>query len=172
MRSICVVKAFFAIIVLSICFFFLNLFNRHDDGAELANLMLSKKVPIESASSSIVFNDDKRNIIVGTLLGTPKTVVALSYDGEENTRQNGESKSKSSSLIQRVDKEDLMIKEIIYSPMILLSSNKSVISDVRGNLGPPSVITQELMEDWLKDRWQGKVPLVETMYNQNGNVIY
>lgn len=38
----------------------------------------------------------------------------------------------------------------------LISLNKKVISDVRGNLGPPSVITNERVEDWLQDRWQGK----------------
>lgn len=37
----------------------------------------------------------------------------------------------------------------------LLSENKPVTADVRGNLGPPSVITSESTADWLKDRWQG-----------------
>jgi hypothetical protein len=36
----------------------------------------------------------------------------------------------------------------------LLSLGKPVTSDVRGNLGPPSVVTSESMEDWLGDRWQ------------------
>eukprot|EP01032_Pedospumella_encystans_P019025 gene19025-21641_t len=31
---------------------------------------------------------------------------------------------------------------------------KPVTSDVRGNLGPASAITNERMEDWLTDRWQ------------------
>lgn len=38
----------------------------------------------------------------------------------------------------------------------LITSLKHVTSDVRGNLGPPEVVTNELMEDWLTDRWQGK----------------
>jgi hypothetical protein len=29
-----------------------------------------------------------------------------------------------------------------------------VTADVRGNLGPASVVTSGLAEDWLKDRWQ------------------
>lgn len=37
----------------------------------------------------------------------------------------------------------------------LLSLGKRVISDVRGNLGDPSVVTNEKVDDWLKDRWQG-----------------
>lgn len=37
----------------------------------------------------------------------------------------------------------------------LISSMKPVTSDVRGNLGPASAITNERMEDWLTDRWQG-----------------
>ena len=40
--------------------------------------------------------------------------------------------------------------------LILLSQNRSVRSDVRGNLGHPSVITNERVSDWLKDRWQGE----------------
>lgn len=36
----------------------------------------------------------------------------------------------------------------------LLSAGKPVTSDVRGNLGPPSVVTSETMEDWRTDRWQ------------------
>lgn len=42
-------------------------------------------------------------------------------------------------------------------PMILLSSNRSVKSDVQGNLGSPSVITSESISNWLTDRWQGKI---------------
>ena len=40
--------------------------------------------------------------------------------------------------------------------LILLSSNRSVTSDVQGNLGSPSVITSELVSNWLTDRWQGR----------------
>lgn len=38
---------------------------------------------------------------------------------------------------------------------VLISSMKPVTSDVAGNLGPASAITNERMEDWLTDRWQG-----------------
>ena len=38
---------------------------------------------------------------------------------------------------------------------VLISAMKPVTSDVRGNLGPASAITNERMEDWLTDRWQG-----------------
>ena len=163
MRSTsCLVKAFSALIVLSICFVFFNVLSRHTDGGDLSNLMISRKFPPELASSSKVYNDNKRNMKVGTLLGTPKTVVALSYDGEENALQNRESKKSSSYLSQRVDEEHHTIKQIIYSPLILLSLNKSVSSDVLGNLGNPSVITQEQIGDWLKDRWQGMLLKIET----------
>ena len=47
--------------------------------------------------------------------------------------------------------------DLVKRPLLLLSKNKSVTSDVRGNLGPPSVITSESTEDWLKDRWQGTI---------------
>ena len=43
-------------------------------------------------------------------------------------------------------------------PTILLSLNRSVFADVRGNLGPPSVVTQESVSNWLTDRWQGISP--------------
>lgn len=37
---------------------------------------------------------------------------------------------------------------------ILLSAGRPATSDVRGNLGPASVITSEKTADWLRDRWQ------------------
>lgn len=43
-----------------------------------------------------------------------------------------------------------------YIESALISSLKPVTSDVRGNLGPAGTITNERMEDWLTDRWQGK----------------
>ena len=36
----------------------------------------------------------------------------------------------------------------------LLSQGRSVKADVKGNLGPPEVVTNVDMKDWLKDRWQ------------------
>ena len=36
----------------------------------------------------------------------------------------------------------------------LLSSGLPVRASVRGNLGEPSVVTNEKVEDWLADRWQ------------------
>lgn len=44
-------------------------------------------------------------------------------------------------------------------PLTLVSLNKPVTSDVRGNLGPATVVTNEKVEDWLQDRWQGKLIL-------------
>lgn len=44
----------------------------------------------------------------------------------------------------------------------LVSLGKPVASDVRGNLGPPSVVTNEKVADWLADRWQGKCSLITT----------
>lgn len=45
-------------------------------------------------------------------------------------------------------------KSAIMKSEQLLSREKQAISDVRGNLGPASVVTHESVEDWLKDRWQ------------------
>lgn len=36
----------------------------------------------------------------------------------------------------------------------ILSVHAPVTSDVMGNLGAPSVVTSENVEDWLRDRWQ------------------
>jgi len=47
---------------------------------------------------------------------------------------------------------------------ILLSANRPVKADVRGNLGEPSVVTNEQVADWLKDRWQ-------SAKNMNGEPI-
>ena len=49
-------------------------------------------------------------------------------------------------------------KVVLHGPRIvveiLLSEHRPVISDVRGNLGGPSVVTEESVGDWLADRWQ------------------
>lgn len=37
----------------------------------------------------------------------------------------------------------------------LVSLHKPAYSDVRGNLGPASCITNETVSNWLADRWQG-----------------
>lgn len=39
-------------------------------------------------------------------------------------------------------------------PPQLLSLHRPATADVRGNLGPASVVTSEVVEDWLADRWQ------------------
>lgn len=72
---------------------------------------------------------------------------------------------------------DLLNINTIYSPNllnsqtnlrkrkdILLSNGCPVKADVRGNLGQPSVITNELVDDWLTDRWQAAK-------NMNGDPI-
>ena len=41
-----------------------------------------------------------------------------------------------------------------HQQMRLISRNKPVTASVRGNLGPASVVTTGLKNDWLKDRWQ------------------
>ena len=41
-----------------------------------------------------------------------------------------------------------------HQQMRLISRNKPVTASVRGNLGPASVVTNGLKNDWLKDRWQ------------------
>jgi hypothetical protein len=42
----------------------------------------------------------------------------------------------------------------IAADEICLSCDKPVTADVRGNIAPPSVLTNSHTEDWLKDRWQ------------------
>ena len=41
-----------------------------------------------------------------------------------------------------------------YGPEECLSLGKNAESDVRGNLGPATVVTDPKVGDWLKDRWQ------------------
>lgn len=44
----------------------------------------------------------------------------------------------------------------------LVSLLKPATSDVRGNLGPASTVTNETVSDWLVDRWQGNSLLIST----------
>lgn len=48
------------------------------------------------------------------------------------------------------------------STEILLSAGRPATSSVRGNLGPPSVVTSEVMNDWLADRWQAAADMSGT----------
>lgn len=48
-----------------------------------------------------------------------------------------------------------VVTEVVKPTLQLVSLNKPVQADVRGNLGPISVVTNENVEDWLADRWQG-----------------
>jgi len=41
----------------------------------------------------------------------------------------------------------------------LVSEGKPATSDVRGNLGPATVVTSRKVGDWLKDRWQAQPKL-------------
>lgn len=58
-----------------------------------------------------------------------------------------------------IPKRSILLDDTRNRP-ILLSLNRSVRADVRGNLGPPSVITHESVSNWLTDRWQGISPLL------------
>lgn len=46
---------------------------------------------------------------------------------------------------------------ITHKSTSLVSLHKPARADVRGNLGPASVVTTEKIEEWLTDRWQGTV---------------
>jgi len=67
------------------------------------------------------------------------------------------SEQKSSSEVNRAqesEKKTTIKKNSLIMVERLLSANRPVESDVRGNLGPPSVVTEENVSDWLTDRWQ------------------
>ena len=46
------------------------------------------------------------------------------------------------------------VKGTQQSASALLSLARPATGSVRGNLGPPSVVTSEVMDNWLQDRWQ------------------
>jgi len=67
------------------------------------------------------------------------------------------SEQKSSSEViraQESEKKTTVKKNSLVMVEKLLSAHRPVESDVRGNLGPPSVVTEESVSDWLTDRWQ------------------
>lgn len=62
-------------------------------------------------------------------------------------------------VIKKNLREDVVVaieapKEAVIEEPIVLSLGRPATADVRGNLGPPDVVTNEDVADWLKDRWQ------------------
>jgi hypothetical protein len=103
---------------------------------------------------------DKKNIIIASTF-VPKIdhliikTLYQSIDKENKTTFLRQDYDKKSSQIKT--RSDISFQNVSLKTTILLSLNKSAISDVRGNLGPPSVITQETVQNWLADRWQGRM---------------
>jgi hypothetical protein len=63
----------------------------------------------------------------------------------------------SSHLISKMNQPlpSFTVKAKLLKNITLISLNKPVISNTRGNLGDANVVTNENINDWLKDRWQG-----------------
>lgn len=164
MRLLIKFKAFLVLLVVSICFFFSITFHHQSDEFESSNLKTSKKLPHLLAPSKAARPYYDSNATLAVPSETMARLISISEKGvtdagimEEgmNASQNNAVIRDGNSEIQRINQGGNILREKTFSPLILLSINKSVESNVRGNLGPPSVITQELVGDWLKDRWQG-----------------
>ena len=93
------------------------------------------------------------NEIVTINLQSPKA--SSEDDKSSKTASSSASKASKSELKTQPSVASLSSTVTIATPVLaLLSANKPVKADVRGNLGPPSVITQESTANWLTDRWQ------------------
>lgn len=61
-----------------------------------------------------------------------------------------------------VPDERVVNASLSSSEETLLSEGRPATSSVRGNLGPASVVTSEVMNDWLADRWQAAADMSGT----------
>ena len=148
LRTICTLLI--SVSLLSACLIVHLVFSRFAFTADLA----SKSIHDESSGNSDLISKKLVKVIrIDTEL------VELPIKPSHNVSRG--------SVQEKKGKEGLEKKKSSHAyPMILLSSNRSVKSDVRGNLGPPSVITSESISNWLTDRWQG-----ETMYKFSRQAI-
>jgi hypothetical protein len=90
---------------------------------------------IVQSVDSIIHSTSLRNIPV-----PPPPIITDSPTNEATTRPSP------------IPTQPLKPKKVLR----LISLNKPVKASVRGNLGPPEVVTNENVEDWLTDRWQGE----------------
>ena len=84
----------------------------------------------------------------GPTLRTAVVAVSLTSPISSSVPQDSPKAVAEVPVILRSDKK--LRKEI----ELLSSHATEVISDVRGNLGPATVVISESTADWLKDRWQ------------------
>ena len=111
-----------------------------------------------SARATFDFNNDVDVTVDNSAYeGSKQSLIAVkkfsnSYPakGLHNTNMSNSFHTKNVSLKNIANSTPILTDE-----MFLLSLSKPVVADVRGNLGPPTVVTNENVSDWLKDRWQG-----------------
>lgn len=113
------------------------------DTGNMITMATEHHAPIIS-DASVVNKEAKTGFINDYSKGNFRVHVAPSVENEP------EQSVQSKNFKPPLKEEDMFIT----SSVILLSKDRPVISDVRGNLGPASVVTNEDMNDWLKDRWQ------------------
>ena len=139
MRQLRVSRVFIGLSLLLSClllhFLFSNyLFNKSDLASQYVNVKTADSSGLHSIGPSIIVEAD---IVSKTLpLETFQPI-----QGRKSEENEGQAK-----VDRKIDHSNRLI---------LLSSNRSVTTDVQGNLGPPSGITSESVSNWLTDRWQG-----------------
>ena len=86
---------------------------------------------------------------VGRQLAVDMNTPGVSHhrDSEDNLRSE-------ISPSKRIPSTKIRGKVPVVVQEVLVSAGKPASSDVRGNLGPATVVTSNIVKDWLKDRWQ------------------
>lgn len=163
-RHVCCIIEIISVLVILICIYqhlnVSNEFNIHSNA-----LALDKQTVKASTSGqidrignevlSLAITHEQKEGRSEPEMANPKVVELVESPRDKNSSGTSQVNQRSSSF-RAIDSPVQHYENVAL--------NRPVTSDVRGNLGPASVITNDVVSDWLKDRWQAAS-------NMNGDPI-
>jgi hypothetical protein len=131
-------------------------------------------LPSNYLSKSMLAKDKKKRVSphIPIPIPVPITVDELNTQTQTQTHAHAQIQTQlqthtqtpiSSKSKQKIETKQIVVESNLKlnhpkprpsGPSIILSLNRPVTSDVKGNLGAPNVITNNKIENWLTDRWQ------------------
>ena len=148
-----------------ICVLLLIAFSvKHYNGEGVGPKIVSLKSP--SVGPPVELNLNEKHVIIDhkKLMGTTVTTVTTSDIHEQEKVLNTVAYSADIQKSKQATAPMNLTPKVEPTMPYLISENKPVTSDVRGNLGEASCITSEVIIDWLTDRWQG-LTLLTTLHD-------